>query len=67
MCNAPIEGGYIICWQPFAVATPYVFVVLCLCSRLVVGLPGYSCWLVAGVDSIVFESVRWCSLVLSTA
>jgi len=32
----------------------------CTGSPLVVGLLGYSCWLVAGVDSIVFESIRWC-------
>ena len=33
----------------------------CTGSRLVVGVMlGYSCWLVAGVDSIVFESIRWC-------
>ena len=32
----------------------------CTGSRLVVGLVGHSCWLVAGVDSIVFASIRWC-------
>ena len=33
----------------------------CTGFSLIIGLLGYCCWLVAGVDSIVFESIRLCA------